>query len=217
MLTIDRLEFSYPGATAAFHFDLTIAAGEIVGLTGPSGSGKSTLFDLIAGFLTPNSGTISLDDRSILPLPPERRPVSILFQTDNLFEHLSAGTNVALGLGNAIRADDPRVADALDAMELPGLASRRAANLSGGQKQRVALARTLLRNRPILLLDEPFNGLDDATAQPIRRDIARLVVERGWHAILVSHQAEEIAAMCARVYAIENGKARLVTEAGSNH
>lgn len=216
MLTIDRLEFAYPGATTAFHFDLTVAVGEIIGLTGPSGSGKSTLFDLIAGFLSPRSGNIALDDHSILTLPPERRPVSILFQTDNLFEHLSAGNNVALGLGNAIRADDPRVIAALDAMQLPDLANRRAANLSGGQKQRVALARTLLRNRPILLLDEPFNGLDDATAAPIRADITRLVSERGWHAILVSHQSEEIEAMCARVYTIKDGKTRLAAETGSN-
>jgi thiamine transport system ATP-binding protein len=99
MLEIDSLSFRHKGGDTNFHFDMSIKPGEIVGLTGPSGSGKSTLLDLIAGFLLPASGDIQLAGRSILDLAPENRPVSILFQHDNLFDHLSAGTNVALGLG----------------------------------------------------------------------------------------------------------------------
>lgn len=206
MLEIDGIGFSYPGGTASFHFDMSVAPGEIVGLTGPSGSGKSTLFDLIAGFLAPQSGDIRLDGRSILGQPPETRPVSILFQSDNLFEHLSAGVNVALALGSRIRANDPQIVRALDRMGLPELSARRAANLSGGQKQRVALARTLLRDRPVLLLDEPFTGLDEQTAAPIRALIAALVSEKKWHAILVSHQQEDVKALAAKIYRIENGR-----------
>ncbi|WMT86266.1 ATP-binding cassette domain-containing protein [Pelagibacterium sp. 26DY04] len=206
MLEIDRLTFRYPGGDTEFSFEMSIQAGEIVGLVGPSGAGKSTLFDLIAGFLDPASGDIRLNGASILARPPEERPVSILFQADNVFDHLSAGANVALGLGGRARADDRRVIEALDRMDLPGLASRRADRLSGGQKQRVALARTLLRNRPILLLDEPFTGLDPQTIIPIRDLIARLVRENGWHAIIVSHQAEDVAALAAKTYRIEGGR-----------
>ncbi|WP_158541662.1 ATP-binding cassette domain-containing protein [Pelagibacterium lacus] len=211
MLEISGLAFRYPQGEMDFAFDLTVAPGECVSLEGASGSGKSTLFDLIAGFLTPQSGDIRLDERSILPLPPESRPVSILFQSDNVFEHLSAGANVALGLGNRVAPTDQRVRDALERMGLSGLANRRAANLSGGQRQRVALARTLLRNRPVLLLDEPFSGLDEETAGPIRETIARLIVEWGWHAILVSHQSSDIAALAQRHYRIKNGRTTEVT------
>ena len=198
MLAIDALTFRYPGSDITFRFDLKVQAGEIVGLTGPSGSGKSTLFDLVAGFLAPLSGSVALDGTSILHHPPERRPVSILFQSDNVFEHLSAGANVALALDHHRGDRDERVTDALERMQLAGLSRRKVSKLSGGQKQRVALARTLLRNRAILLLDEPFNGLDHATAEPIRQLIASLVRERGWHAILVSHQPEDMAALASR-------------------
>lgn len=206
MLAIDGLNFSYPGSENRFAFDITVAPGEIVGLTGPSGSGKSTLFDLIAGFLTPDSGDITLDGASILCLPPERRPVSIVFQSDNIFDHLSAGTNVALGLGGRVKPNDGRVVDALDRMGLHGLAPRRAANLSGGQKQRVALARTLLRDRPVLLLDEPFTGLDADSAATVLQAILALVKERNWHAIVVSHQSEDIDALCTRRYRLDGGR-----------
>lgn len=208
MLAIEAVTFRYAGNGPLYRFDMTVAPGEIVGLTGPSGSGKSTLLDLVAGFLAPISGDITLDGRSILGAPPEARPVSILFQADNLFEHLSAGANVALGLSSRAQSSDPAVQSALERMGLAGLDRRRAADLSGGQKQRVALARTLLRDKPVLLLDEPFSGLDDATAAPIRETIATLVAENRWHAILVSHQKEDIAALAARSYAIADGRTR---------
>lgn len=205
MLDIDDITFRYRDGDTEFCFQMSIAAGEIVGLVGPSGAGKSTLFDLVAGFLEPASGDIRLDGRSILGRPPEERPVSILFQSDNIFEHLSAGANVALGLGDRAQADDQRVIEALDRVGLHGFDGRRAAQLSGGQKQRVALARTLLRNRPILLLDEPFTGLDQQTIVPIRDTVGRLVRESGWHAIVISHQAEDVATLAVRTYRIENG------------
>lgn len=206
MLEIDSLTFRHDGGDTTYNFDMSIRPGEIVGLTGPSGSGKSTLLDLIAGFLVPSGGDIQLSGRSILGLAPEDRPVSILFQHDNLFEHLSAGANVALGLGKRARAGDPEVSGGLDRMGLEGYANRRAATLSGGQKQRVALARTLLRNRAILLLDEPFTGLDEETAGPVRAMLGELVRTQQWHTILVSHQREDIDALASRTYAITDGR-----------
>lgn len=208
MLAIDALEFHYPSSGARFRFDLEVPAGEVVGLVGPSGSGKSTLLDLIAGFLSVGHGDVRLAGTSILPLGPEDRPVSILFQSDNVFDHLSAGANVALGLGPRARHDPPAVSRALAEMGLHDLGPRKAAMLSGGQKQRVALARTLLRNRPVLLLDEPFSGLDEQTAGPIRTLIGNLVADNGWHGILVSHQREDIAALTHRHYVIEDGRTR---------
>lgn len=210
MLEIDSLTFRHEGGDTIFHFDMSIKPGEIVGLTGPSGSGKSTLLDLVAGFLVPQSGDIQLGGRSILGLPPENRPVSILFQNDNLFEHLSAGANVALGLGRSARGDAPDVLRSLGTMGLGDYARRRASTLSGGQKQRVALARTLLRNRPVLLLDEPFTGLDEETAGPVRTMLADLVRAQQWHTILVSHQREDIEALASRSYAIAEGRTRPV-------
>ncbi|WP_196260491.1 ATP-binding cassette domain-containing protein [Pelagibacterium limicola] len=208
MLEIDSINFRYPGGDTSFHFDMSIRPGEIVGLTGASGSGKSTLLDLVAGFLAPSTGDIQLAGRSILDLPPESRPVSILFQNDNLFDHISAGANVALGLGKGVRADAPQIVDGLEQMGLEGFAHRRASTLSGGQKQRVALARTLLRNRPVLLLDEPFTGLDEETAGPIRTMLAELVRAQQWHTILVSHQREEMEALADRTYTITDGRTR---------
>ncbi len=210
MLEIKNLTYRHESGEMDYRFDLEIEPGEIVGLTGPSGAGKSTLLDLIAGFLAPHSGDAVLDGRSFAGLAPEKRPVSILFQADNLFDHLSAGANVALGISSKARADSPEVEKALADMGLDGLSKRQAANLSGGQKQRVALARTLLRNKPVLLLDEPFTGLDEETAHAMRAIIREIVAKQGWHAILVSHDKDDIAALTQNHYRLENGRSHKV-------
>ena len=98
MLVLDRLVYAHPGQSTGYEFSMSAAPGEVTAITGPSGAGKSTLLDLIAGFLQPQSGTLTLDGQDLLPLPPEKRPLSILFQAETLFEHLSAARNVALGL-----------------------------------------------------------------------------------------------------------------------
>lgn len=177
-------------------------------MSGASGSGKSTLLDLLAGFLQPASGSLDLDGLALLPLPPERRPVSLLLQADNLFEHLSASENVALGLPRDIdkASARERIAAALAEVGLSGFEMQLAANLSGGQKQRVALARTLLRDRPVLLLDEPFSALDDETRRTTRDLVGELTRRHGWHTVLVSHHADDIAALASRHYRIVEGK-----------
>jgi len=206
MLVLEAIAYAHPGR-AAYRFDLTVAPGEIVGISGRSGAGKSTLLDLIAGFLSPMSGTMALDGTDLVPLPPERRPVSILLQSELLFEHLSAGRNVALGLPSRLpRTErDAKVAAALAEVGLAGMAPQRAGTLSGGQKQRVALARTLLRDRPILLLDEPFAALDPQTRTEARALVKALTRSRGWHTILVSHDPEDISALAARHLALADG------------
>jgi len=190
MLRIENLTFAHPGQTAPYQFDLEVAPGEIVAISGTSGSGKSTLLDLVAGFLTPTNGEIALDDRSLLPLPPEERPVSILFQDNNLFDHLTVAQNIALGL-QSTHGSEQAISDVLKRVGLEGYAPRRARSLSGGQQQRVALARTLLRDKPILLLDEPFTGLDAETASSMRDLVKDLTNAKNWHVVLVSHDEDD--------------------------
>lgn len=207
MLRADDLVFAYPGQTRPYRFTLEAEPGVVTAISGASGSGKSTLLDLLAGFILPTSGSLSLDGVGLLPLPPETRPVSLLLQADNLFEHLSAEDNAALGLPRGTSRDQGRqkVAAALSEVGLAGFEANSASTLSGGQKQRVALARTLLRNRPVLLLDEPFSALDDETRKTTRDLVGELTRRHGWHTILVSHHADDIAALAGRHYRIIDG------------
>jgi len=208
VLRVDELCFAYPGTAEPYRFSLAAAPGEITAVSGASGSGKSTLLDLLAGFLTPTSGSIVLDGQQLVPLPPEQRPVSLLLQSESLFEHLSAGRNIALGLpARTPKAEVTRqVEAALTEVGLSGIGAQPAATLSGGQKQRVALARTLLRARPVLLLDEPFSALDDQTRAVIRDLVKTLTVRHGWHTILVSHHNDDILALASRRYHLADRK-----------
>ena len=132
-------------------------------------------------------------------------------QSESLFEHLSAGRNIALGLPPRTSKDTTRqkVGQALAEVGLSGVEHQISATLSGGQKQRVALARTLLRNRPVLLLDEPFSALDDETRQTIRDLVKTLTIRHRWHTILVSHHADDVEQLAQRRYRIEAGRLEL--------
>jgi len=189
-------------------YDFTMEAlpGEITAIRGASGSGKSTLLDLVSGFLAPASGTIRIAGAVVNDVPPEDRPVSILFQSEILFEHLSASRNVALGLPHA---DPSRVAASLAELGLLELGAQQASTLSGGQKQRVALARTLLRDKPVLLLDEPFSALDDEARGVTRALVQSLTRKQKWATVLVTHHADDIAAIADRVYRLEGGSLAL--------
>ena len=208
MLRVEDLSFAHAGQATLYRFELAAAPGEVTAISGASGSGKSTLLDLLAGFLTPLSGRIDLDGTDLVPLPPESRPVSLLLQSDNLFDHLSAGRNVALGLpsGTGKGAVVQAVETALSEVGLAGLGQQTASTLSGGQKQRVALARTLVRNRPIVLLDEPFSALDDKARAATRELVKALTVAHDWHTILVSHHMDDITAIASRRYRLEAGE-----------
>jgi thiamine transport system ATP-binding protein len=201
VLNINKLEFSYGPDAPKYDFSLQVDAGEILGISGKSGSGKSTLLDLVAGFLRPQSGEILLDQKDLTPLKTEERPISILFQKDNVFEHLTAQKNVELGL------DEPNGAGVLLAqVDLTGFEKGICAELSGGQQQRVALARTLGRDRPVLLLDEPFSALDDQTADEMRQLVRQLVTQKGWHTILVSHHQKDLTELATRQLSLNEGK-----------
>jgi thiamine transport system ATP-binding protein len=159
-----------------FHarYSLEVPAGTLCGLIGPSGGGKTTLLHAIAGFERPSGGRLRFAGRDLLPLAPAERPLSMLFQEHNLFPHLTAARNVGLGVDPRLRLSDAQVREveaALQRVGLTGLGKRRPAELSGGQRQRVAIARALVRKRPLMLLDEPFGGLDPG----LRREMIALV------------------------------------------
>ncbi|KKB12573.1 hypothetical protein VE25_06515 [Devosia geojensis] len=206
MLVLDRLTYAHPGQASPYAFSMEAAPGQITAISGPSGSGKSTLLDLVAGFLAPTSGSLTLDGRNLVPLPPEERPVSLLLQSESLFEHLSAERNVGLGLPPGAPDAAGRIAQALAEAGLKDIGRQRASTLSGGQKQRVALARTLLRDRKVLLLDEPFSALDDHTRTVIRALVRELTERHGWITILVSHYRDDVEALASRQYRIVGGK-----------
>lgn len=193
-IEVQDLRFTYE--SMAMRFDLRVPTGDCLALIGPSGAGKSTLLNLIAGFERAEGGTIRLLGREATGQPPAARPVTSVFQENNLFDHLDCGTNVRLGLlpgkidGSAAEA----IAEAaLAQVDLAGFARRPARALSGGQRQRVALARALVRARacPILLLDEPFAALGPA----LRRDMLALIdtlrATHGLTVLLVSHHPDE--------------------------
>lgn len=207
MLRVENLTFAHPGQAAPYDFSFQAQAGEVTAISGASGSGKSTLLDLLAGFLTPSAGSIVLDQQDLLPLPPEARPVSLLLQSDSLFDHLSATKNTALGLPATAGKTEARtqIAAALAEVGLDAVGEQLANTLSGGQKQRVALARTLLRARPVLLLDEPFSALDDETRGAVRDLVRTLTIRHAWHTILVSHHADDIEALASQRYVLAEG------------
>ncbi|MGV3651724.1 MAG: ATP-binding cassette domain-containing protein [Devosia sp.] len=200
MLVLEDLHFSYGRDALPYRFSMMAPRGFVTAISGASGSGKSTLLDLIAGFLMPQSGRLTMDGVDLVPLPPEARPLSILFQSDALFDHLSAERNVALGLPRRRQGERETIRAALIEVGLGHLDARKAAALSGGERQRVALARTLLRDRPLLLLDEPFSALDDETRASVRTLVQRLTTERNWATLLVSHNRDDVEAIATRRY-----------------
>ncbi|WP_340107990.1 ATP-binding cassette domain-containing protein [Pikeienuella sp. HZG-20] len=174
--------------------DLSLARGAHLNLIGPSGGGKSTLLNLIAGFVDLTRGRLLIDGRDMAGVPPARRPVTILFQEHNLFPHLDAAANVGLGLDPGLRlskAERSQVAASLAEVGLAGLGSRRPADLSGGQRQRVALARALLRDRPVLLLDEPFAALGPAQRMEMVDLVATLRARRELTTIMATHAPDD--------------------------
>lgn len=204
---LDKVAFSY-GETA-FAFDVTFRPGCITAVMGPSGSGKSTLLNLVAGFEMPQSGRVLIGARDVTGDPPSARPVSMVFQENNLFAHLSVEQNVGLGRSPDLRltdADRAAVAQALERTGLGGKGRRLPRELSGGERQRVALARVLVRERPVLLLDEPFASLGPALREDMLDLVAGLQAERNMTVLFVTHQPEDARRISHDMTFIEAGK-----------
>ena len=195
--------------TLPMAFDLQVAAGERIAIIGPSGAGKSTLLNLIAGFVLPTQGNIWLNGENHTRSAPYERPVSMLFQENNLFPHLTVQQNLALGLKTSLKLtalEQDQIEQVADAVGLTSFLSRLPNSLSGGQKQRVALARCLLRDKPILLLDEPFSALDPELRLEMLNLIDELCHSKNLTLLLVTHQPSELTGKVDRMLRIENGR-----------
>jgi multiple sugar transport system ATP-binding protein len=186
--------------------DLDIEPGELVALLGPSGCGKTTTLRMIAGLETVTSGRIVIGDRSVGDLPPGKRNVGVGFESYALYPPLTVRENLAYGL-KARRARDAnaRVDAIAERLEMTELLGMRPANLSSGQKQRVALARALVRNPPVLLLDEPLSHLDAGQRQRVRRELKVLQREFGYTTIVVTHDQLEALSLADRMAVMDAG------------
>lgn len=207
-VVLDGVDFAWPGGQR-MRFDLTVPTGEILAVMGPSGSGKSTLLALIAGFETPGAGEIRIAGRDVTPLEPAERPVSMIFQENNLFAHLDVAANVGLGRSPSLRltADDKvEIGKALASVGLAGKERRLPRELSGGERQRVALARVLVRDRPVLLLDEAFASLGPALRDEMLDLVAELHATKGMTVLMVTHDPRDARRIASRTAFLEEGK-----------
>jgi putative spermidine/putrescine transport system ATP-binding protein len=208
-LSLDRISKSYGATAAVAQLSLEVAAGECIALLGPSGCGKTTTLRMVAGFITPDAGTIRLAGRDITRTPPHRRRIGMVFQAYALFPHMSAAGNVGFGLemaGVARAERERRVVAALEMVGLAALADRYPAQLSGGQQQRVALARALVIEPELLLLDEPLSNLDAGLRAEMREEIAALRTRTGVTTLFVTHDQHEAMALADRIALMDRGR-----------
>lgn len=195
-----NLTFNYQNFNA--NFTLKVEKGERLALIGKSGSGKSTLLNLIAGFELPNSGFINYSVQNY------KNPVAMLFQDHNLFDHLTAFENIALALAPNLRLNSlqkEKIHQISKQMAIDLILQNKANELSGGQKQRVALARTLLLQRPILLLDEPFSALDAEITTELESLVKNLCIMHNLTMLMATHKTQNLDQIFTRVVTIENG------------
>jgi spermidine/putrescine ABC transporter ATP-binding subunit len=198
------------GATNALdNVSIGFADGEMFCLLGPSGSGKTTLLRAIAGFVIPDAGTIQIRGQAVDNVPVHKRDIGMVFQSYALFPHLTVRDNIAFGLEcrHVARIDaDQRVAQMLDLVRLPGFGDRKPRQLSGGQQQRIALARALVTQPKVLLLDEPLGALDRRLRQEMQVELRQIQKRVGITAIFVTHDQEEALTLSDRIAILDQGK-----------
>lgn len=189
--------------------DFAVPAG-LTAVIGPSGGGKSTLLSAVAGFFAPRSGRIFWGGKDLTPLHPGERPVSFLFQDNNLFPHLTVAQNVGLAIRPSLRlqaGEIVQVTDALARVGLAGFDARKPAALSGGQQSRVALARVLVANRPLVLLDEPFSALGPAMKDEMLDLVQTMLVQAGKVVLMVTHDPQDALQVADQVVLVADGVA----------
>jgi spermidine/putrescine transport system ATP-binding protein len=194
---------------AVDNIDLRIDDGEFFSLLGPSGCGKTTTLRLIAGFERPDAGAIMIDGVDMAATPPHKRPVNTVFQSYALFPHLTVEENVGFGLKYQNLSKDAargKIGRALELVQLSGMEKRKPTQLSGGQQQRVALARSLVLNPSVLLLDEPLGALDAKLRKALQIELKALQEEIGITFIYVTHDQEEALTMSDRMAVMSHGK-----------
>ena len=209
LIKVDRVVKTYGSVIALDDVSLDIQQGEFVALLGPSGCGKTTLLRLIAGFLEPTKGTISIDGVVLNNVPPNKRPVNTVFQNYALFPHLTGAENIAFGpRRRGVSTSDiaAKVDEALAMVTLQGFGGRYPSQLSGGQQQRVALARAIVNRPRVLLLDEPLGALDLKLRKRMQIELKQLQEKLGIAFVFVTHDQEEALVMADRIAVMDHGR-----------
>lgn len=209
MLTLENAQVQQDGFQLSA--DFSVPEGARVAVIGPSGAGKSTLLDAIAGFQPLARGKVILAEQDVTDVPPGKRPVSILFQDNNLFPHLTAAQNVGLGLRPDLRLDaqqKDQVQQALARVGLRGMEARKPGKLSGSQQSRVALARVLVQDRPLVLLDEPFAALGPALKVEMLDLVSDLLEGSGATLLLVTHDPQDARRIARQTILVTDGRAQ---------
>ena len=217
LIRFENITKRFGSFVAVDNVSLDIAAGEFFSLLGPSGCGKTTLLRMLAGLETPTEGRILIDGVDMAGVPPNRRPVNMVFQSYAVFPHMTVAQNVAYGLkiDRVPAAErDQRVGDALALVGLREFARRRPDQLSGGQRQRVALARALVKRPKVLLLDEPLSALDAKLRDAMRGELAQIQREVGVTFVMVTHDQDEALAMASRCALMDRGTLQQVATPG---
>lgn len=208
-LQIKDMTKKYDNGDGVEHINLDVYEGEIVTFLGPSGCGKSTILRTIGGFLDVTSGDITIDGKSIVSLPPEKRPTAMVFQSYNLWPHMTIYENLAFGLKLRKipkKQYDKDIKDMLALVSMSGTEKKYPGQLSGGQQQRIAIARSLLLKPSLLLLDEPFSALDAKIRQQMREELKKIQSDLGITVIFVTHDQEEAMALSHRIVVMNKGK-----------
>lgn len=206
LLSLQHISKNFGEGDVLRDISLDVARGEFVTLLGASGCGKTTTLRIISGLETPDEGTVLLDGRDVIALPPERRPVNTVFQSYALFPHMNVEKNVAYGL-RVRRMDkasiEKRVREMLELVQMADFAKRMPSQLSGGQRQRIAIARAMLADCPILVLDEATSALDSESEAAVQEALARLM--EGRTAIVVAHRLSTVASL-DRIVVLSQGR-----------
>ena len=209
IINIENVSKKFGDFTAVDNVNLKINRGEFFSLLGSSGCGKTTLLRMLAGFEFPTEGEIYIDDQPVSQMPPNQRPTNMVFQSYAIFPHLTVADNIVYGLRKKGYSKDELRAmaeDSLEKIRLPGYGDRRSDQLSGGQRQRIALARALIMQPKVLLLDEPLGALDKKLREEMQLELRQLQRDVGITFIFVTHDQEEALSMSDRIAVMSAGK-----------
>ena len=218
IISINHVTKEFGAVRAVNDANFEIAEGEFFSLLGPSGCGKTTLLRILAGFEVPSEGSIHIDGKDVTLVPPNHRPVNMVFQNYAIFPHLNVASNIAFGMRKSgLKKHElaERIEEMLELIRLPGYGGRTANELSGGQRQRVALARALIKQPKVLLLDEPLGALDKKLREQMQIELRQLQQQVGITFVFVTHDQEEALTLSGRIAVMSQGNVLEISTPGA--